>query len=241
MKAIILSGGSGLRGRPFTKFIPKAMIPCNGKPAIYYIVKHIIHFKLIDEIIIITNLRGLGGQIYNYFHNTKYEERITFIQDSQKGTAGDLNCVSKEKISNPFVLWFADNLCAIDIHKMKSCFDKTNSYVCIATSNKKQEKTGFAKLENNMIKQFEEKPLMKLQLEECLGIYIMNRDVLDMTHKLMWKDNINLSYDVLQKLVKCKNISSFNIENQQWIDVESPAMVAYNTELVTTVTKLMEH
>ena len=50
-----------------------------------------------------------------------------------------------------------------------------------------------------------------------------------------------VTYDVLQQLVKYKNISSFNIENQQWIDVESPAMVTYNTELVTTITKLMEH
>jgi len=239
LKAIILAGGSGLRGLPFTRFIPKAMIPCNGKPMIYYIVRHITRFKLIDEIIIITDLKGLGGQIHNYFHNTKYEKNITFIQDSQKGTAGDLDCISTKQISEPFLLWFADNLCAIDIQKMKLHFADENSYVCIATRNKRQEKTGFAQVENNIITQFKEKPVIELQLEECLGIYIMNSGILDIIHKLVGQ-SINLSYDILQKLVRNKNISSFNIENQQWLDIESPATVTYNKELVSSITKLME-
>ena len=38
MKAVILAGGKGTRGKPYTDYFPKAMTPINGKPLIEYIV-----------------------------------------------------------------------------------------------------------------------------------------------------------------------------------------------------------
>ena len=40
MKVIILAGGLGTRISEYTKSIPKPMIPIDGKPIIYYIMKH---------------------------------------------------------------------------------------------------------------------------------------------------------------------------------------------------------
>ena len=34
VKAVILAGGKGTRGKPYTDYFPKAMIPVNGKPLI---------------------------------------------------------------------------------------------------------------------------------------------------------------------------------------------------------------
>ena len=66
-------------------------------------------------------------------------------------------------------LWFVDNLCAIDLKEMKS-FQKEKSSACIATRTKRKEETGFAVVKNGIITEFKEKPIMKLQLSECLGI-----------------------------------------------------------------------
>jgi len=38
LKAVILAGGLGTRGKPFTDYFPKAMIPIDGKPLIDHIV-----------------------------------------------------------------------------------------------------------------------------------------------------------------------------------------------------------
>ena len=93
MKAIILAGGKGTRGKPYTDYFPKAMTPINNRPLIDYIVKYLQSQKIIKEIIIISDFVGLGGQIKNYFEN---QENITFIQDSQSGTGGDLLHVQKK-------------------------------------------------------------------------------------------------------------------------------------------------
>ena len=40
MKVVILAGGLGTRLSEYTHSIPKPMIDINGKPMIYYIMKH---------------------------------------------------------------------------------------------------------------------------------------------------------------------------------------------------------
>jgi len=41
VKVIILAGGKGTRGKPYTEFFPKAMTPIKGKPALEYIIKYL--------------------------------------------------------------------------------------------------------------------------------------------------------------------------------------------------------
>ena len=67
MKAIILAGGRGTRGKPYTEFFPKAMTPIDGKPMIDYVIRYLQKFNFIKEIIIIADFNGLGGQIKNYY------------------------------------------------------------------------------------------------------------------------------------------------------------------------------
>ncbi|MDO7727212.1 MAG: nucleotidyltransferase family protein, partial [Nitrosopumilus sp.] len=200
MKAIILAGGKGTRGKPYTEYFPKAMTPINGKPIVDYVVRYLKSFNFIKEIIIISDYDSLGGQIKNYYGNQK---NIKFIQDSQSGTGGDLLHIEKElKDESEFLLWFVDNLCAVDIKKMRSTFKEKNSSACIATRTKRKEETGFAIVENGIIKEFKEKPTMKLQLSECLGIYMLGKDIIEKIKKKKNQKQINLSYDILQELSK---------------------------------------
>jgi mannose-1-phosphate guanylyltransferase len=235
VKAIILAGGKGTRGKPYTEYFPKAMTPINGKPLVDYIVKYVKSFSFIKEVIIISDFEGLGGQIKNYFGDQK---NITFVQDSQSGTGGDLLHIERKlKDESEFLLWFVDNLCAVDVKKMREFFKKKNSSACIATRTKRKEETGFAVVENGVIKEFKEKPVMKLQLSECLGVYILGKEVLKKIKRK--QKQINLSYDVLQQLSKEGKISAFDIEDNEWIDVESPMVLERNEKTVKKIIKQM--
>ncbi|HIE47119.1 MAG: nucleotidyltransferase family protein [Nitrosopumilus sp.] len=237
MKAIILAGGKGTRGKPYTEYFPKAMTPINGKPLIDYIVKYVKSFNFIKEVIIISDFEGLGGQIKNYFGDQK---NITFVQDSQSGTGGDLLHIERKlKDESEFLLWFVDNLCAVDIKKMRYFFKKKNSSACIATRTKRKEETGFAVVENGIIKEFKEKPVMKLQLSECLGVYILGKEVLKKIKVKQKQKQINLSYDILQQLSKEGKISAFDVEDNEWMDVESPMILERNEKTVKKIIKQM--
>ncbi|MCV0372159.1 MAG: nucleotidyltransferase family protein [Nitrosarchaeum sp.] len=240
MKAVILAGGKGTRGRPYTEYFPKAMTPINGKPLIEYIVNYLNSFSFINEVIIISDYEGLGGQIKNYYDNQNNKKNITFVQDSQSGTGGDLLHI-EQKLSgeSEFVLWFVDNLCAIDLKNMRDFFKEKKSSACIATRTKRKEETGFAVVEDGIVTEFKEKPKMKLQLSECLGIYILGKDILKRIRKLKQKE-INLSFDILQELSKEGKISAYDIGDKEWIDVESPMVLDRNKKTVQKIIKQME-
>ena len=240
MKAVILAGGKGTRGKPYTEYFPKAMTPINGKPLIDYIIKYLDSFDFINEIIIISDFEGLGGQIKNHYQKPKFKKKISFVQDSQSGTGGDLlHIQSKLKNESEFILWFVDNLCAIDLKKMHQFFVEKDSSACIATRRKRKEETGFAIVENGIIKQFKEKPIMDLPMSECLGIYILGNEVMKRIAKKGKQKEINLSSDILQDLSKEGKISSFDIGNSQWIDAESPTTLDRNYKEVKKIIKQM--
>ena len=213
------------------------MTPINGRPLIDYVVKYLMSFDVVNEVIIISDFKGLGGQIKNYFGNQK---NIIFIQDSQSGTGGDLLHISGSlKDESEFVLWFVDNLCAIDIKKMRDFFREKNSSACIATRTKRKEETGFATVENGIVKEFKEKPVMKLQLSECLGIYILGKDIIKRIKSKQKQKEINLSYDILQQLSKEGKISAFDIGEKEWIDAESPMVLERNEKMLKKIIKQM--
>jgi len=242
LKAVILAGGRGTRGRPFTDYFPKAMIPIEGKPLIDHIVSYVSSFGFIDEVIILADYNGISSQIKGYFKNRVTKKKIRFVQDSQSGTGGDLvhllNFLGK---SSEFLLWFSDNLTPIDLVKMFKFYKQKKSIACIATRRYRKEETGYAVVKDGLILKFKEKPNIKLQMAECLGIYVLATKILKLIKsKQKTQRNINLSYDILQGLSKSKTISAFDIEKTPWIDIESPTKIERNREFVKGIIKKMK-
>lgn len=264
MKAIIMAGGRGTRSRPYSEYFPKAMTPVRDKPLIDHIVRYVESFEFVDQIVVITDLAGLGGQIYNYYGADDPacdSGRIAFVQDSQSGTGGDLLHASGLIPSGePFVLWFADNLCAVDLAGMYRQFRDMGSTVCIATRAKRAEETGFAVVDDGgVVLKFVEKPVMELPLPECLGVYMLHHDVLSRISGAMdhansaaratreacdgsssnrdaaAKTQINLSHDILQGLSEEGAISAFDIGDAQWVDVESPAVLERKKDAILEI------
>ncbi|MDE1842290.1 MAG: nucleotidyltransferase family protein [Thaumarchaeota archaeon] len=243
MKAVILAGGRGTRGRPFTDYIPKAMIPVQGRPLVYHIVKYLSKFNIIDEIIILGDFTGIGKQIEKYFENhISVKKPIKFIQDSQSGTGGDLvHLKTTLDKSGDFLLWFVDNLCPIDIDNLHQFHKDSRVDATIAVRRYRKEETGFAIVKDGIIQEFKEKPTIELQMAECLGIYIINSKIIDtIKTKKQRKKSLNLSYDILQPLSKKGNIAAYDIGKTQWLDIDSPTRVERNKELIGALIKKLD-
>lgn len=253
MKAVIMAGGRGIRGRPYTEYFPKAMTPIGDSPLVSHIVRYVSSFEFIDEIIVIADLQGLGGQIQNYYVGGVCQTascdtavcNLTFVQDSQSGTGGDLLHASDLLRGEPFVLWFVDNLCAVDLAGMRRKFQELGSTACIATRSVRAEETGFASVgDGGIIREFIEKPVMRLPSSECLGVYILGPSILQEISRLMGPGNgrkreVNLSHDILQNLARDGVVSAFDIGDSQWVDVESPTILERNAARVEQIIREM--
>ncbi len=219
------------------------MIPIEGKPLIDHIVQYISSFGFIDEVIILADYHGIGSQIQGYFENITTKKKIKFVQDSQSGTGGDLvHLSSLLGKSSEFLLWFVDNLTPVDLGKMLKFYKKKKGVACVATRCYRKEETGYARIKNGLILEFKEKPIIKLSMAECLGIYIIATKILKLIKSKQRKQKqINLSYDILQGLSKNQSISAFDIEKTPWIDVESPTKIERNQKIVKNIIKKMKN
>jgi mannose-1-phosphate guanylyltransferase len=177
LKAILLAGGYGTRGRPFTDYLPKAMIPLDGRPVIDHIIRYLAKFPEISDFIVVCEFDRFGKQIINYFDGkeTLIGKSITFIQDKKNGTGGALLNIEKNVMDDDtskddeacFLVWFADNLCALKIDDMVRNFKMIDSYL-----QSRGEKGG--KKENGVIigmvavrsKRFEETGRVVLEKKE---------------------------------------------------------------------------
>ena len=121
---------------------------------------------------------------------------------------------------------------------MRKTFKEKNSLACIATRTKRKEETGFAVVDDEIITEFKEKPIMKLQLSECLGIYMLGKEIIERIKKKK-KKQVNLSFDILQELSKEGKVSAHDIEQIKWIDAESPMILERNEKLVAKIIKQM--
>jgi mannose-1-phosphate guanylyltransferase len=265
----LLAGGSGSRARPFTDYVPKAMFPLYGRPIIDYLVRYIAQFSQISEIIIICNFDRFGKQIINYFEGKQsiVGKPITFVEDKKNGTGGSLLKIEKYvRHDECFLVWFADNLCALNIeqmiqkyHQVKNMKSAEKGTIGIVVVRKRRrEETARVILDDSQIKEFMEKEMVKLEQPEALGIYLFSKRIFQYLHERLKEGfaNFNLSYDrptknvsistfdlshdVLSQIPKTENLFSYEIgDDTQWIDAESPAHLDRNRDIVEKILSQM--
>ena len=122
---------------------------------------------------------------------------------------------------------------------MLQFFKNKKSSACIATRKKRKEETGFAIVKDGVIKEFKEKPILNLPMSECLGIYILEKNILKRIQSKSNQKQINLSYDILQELSKEGKISAYDIGDKEWIDAESPTILERNQKQIKKIIKQM--
>ena len=262
MKAILLAGGLGTRAKPFTDYSPKALIPIHGRPAIDHLARYLSRFSCVSEIIIVCEFDSFGRQIINYFEGKEriIGKRITFVEDKKKGTGGSiLHAEENVKDDGFFLVWFADNLCALQldglIAEYNKIIDEYKNQIMgmLVVSKKRHEETGRVVLEDNnagvtsMIREFIEKPVVALECPESAGIYLFDSKIFDILHSKSRESTngiFDLSYDILAKIPNGGEykLASYEISrlNTDWIDIESPAHIYRNRKLVDKIILQMQ-
>lgn len=250
MKAILLAGGSGTRARPFTDYVPKAMFPLDGRPIIDHIVRYLARFSQINEIIIVCGFDSFGKQIINYFEGKSsiVGKSITFVEDKNNGTGGSLLRVEKYVGQDEcFLVWFADNLCALKVEHMIRKYHQVNVKSggiigMVVVRRRRREETARVILDGSEIKGFMEKHTVNLEQPEALGIYLFSKRIFQYLQKKLREghDSFNLSYHILNQITSIDKLFSYDIgESVEWIDAESPAYTDRNKDIIERILQEM--
>ena len=180
MKAVIMAGGFGSRLRPLTDKLPKPMMPIIDKPILHYIVDRLVAGGIKD---IAMTLGYMPESIISYFGDgSAYGAKIRyFIEDKPLGTAGGVKNASKF-IDGPFLVMSGDAFTTIDINEMHAFHIARGAKVTMAVKTVDNPR-GYGEVEtdsNGKVLEFREKPKVYKTKLINMGIYIMEREVLDM-------------------------------------------------------------
>ncbi|MEA3494751.1 MAG: nucleotidyltransferase family protein [Bacteroidota bacterium] len=101
LPVVIMAGGRGTRLDPFTRILPKPLIPIGDKPIIELIMDNYSKFGMRDFII---SINHKGKMIKAYFEDAVTNYRLSYLNEEKPlGTAGSLKLLSGKLKSSFFV------------------------------------------------------------------------------------------------------------------------------------------
>ncbi|CAB1065086.1 Glucosamine-1-phosphate guanylyltransferase [Olavius sp. associated proteobacterium Delta 1] len=210
---VIMAGGKGTRLEPFTKILPKPLIPINGKPIIQIIMDRFVQHGM-QEFYLTLNYKS--KMIESYFEDIDEQYNLRYIRERKPlGTAGSLKLLEPQ-ISSTFIVSNCDIIIRSDYYDIYE-FHKNKDYVLtiVGSVQHQQIPYGVCKIENGGdLREIIEKPNFDFVVNT--GMYICEPDVLD----VIKAGQIFHMTDVIHALRQsnCK-IGVYPVSEKSWIDV----------------------
>ena len=213
MKAVILAGGLGTRLRPYTKSLPKPMLPLGGKPILEYEIEWVRKNGIKEIILCVSYLRN---KIEDYFGDgKKFGVKIEYaISKKPLATAGQLKTAEKF-IDDTFVCLYGDSIYNFSLRNMIKHHKKSRANVTMSLFDYRFNlKYGVIDTKKSgQVTAWNEKPEISAKIN--IGCYVMEPEVL----KLIPKNKEYGMDDVIRKvLVRKKRVSSV-ISKNGFIDI----------------------
>jgi len=210
---VIMAGGKGTRLDPFTKILPKPLIPIGDKPIIEIIIDHFYNYNINDFHILINHKARM---IKSFFEDKDAPYNLHYTEeDSPLGTAGGLKLL-ENKLKGTFFVTNSDIIIESDYSELFD-FHKNKGYdlTLVVSYRHHVIPYGVCQIENGgILKSIDEKPSYDLLVNT--GMYVLN-------HRILKCIPENQPFDMPDLIEEAKNhnykIGVFPINEKSWIDV----------------------
>lgn len=173
---VIMAGGKGARLSPFTKVLPKPLIPI-GELSVIEIIMNKFHEYGMNQFYLSLNYKA--GVIKAYIKEAKIPYKIDFIDEEKElGTAGSLNYL-KGKIKTDFFVSNCDVIIKKNYYDIYKLHKENNNALTVITSLQHYKiPYGVCKIENGgSLKEIQEKPEYDILINT--GMYLLAPESLD--------------------------------------------------------------
>lgn len=210
---VIMAGGKGTRLYPYTKILPKALIPIADTPITERIMKSFMEYGCDNFHIIVNHKKNM---IKAYFGEERGEYSLSFWdEDIPLGTGGGLKML-EDTLKSTFVLTNCDILILEDVRNMVEHHRNSGNAVTMVCSLKTFEVPyGVVNFTSGgEIESFEEKPTMSYFTNT--GYYIVEPDIFE----YIGKDEAIGMPDILDRMRSDgRKIGVYPIGENAWLDM----------------------
>jgi len=214
MQAIILAGGKGTRLLPYTKTIPKPLLPIDDIPIIEIIIRQLKVHGFDTIIIAVGHMHHLFQSFFE--DGSKFGVKISYtIESTPLGTAGALSKCFSELEEN-FLMMNGDILTTLNFQNLMNFHIKKNNDFSIATHNRTVKiDYGVLKSDNsNNLLRYIEKPHYDYMVS--MGINIVKKSSIK---KFINEEKYLDIPDLVKELIKNKSKILCYKETCDWLDI----------------------
>jgi NDP-mannose synthase len=177
IKAVVLAGGKGTRLAPYTRILPKPLMPIGDMPILEILLRQMQRAG-VNEVILTVGY--LGELLRAFFQDgERFGLKIEYsFEEHPLGTAGPLSLITN-RIDGTFLVTNGDVLTTLDLGELLFAHRRSGAIATIA-SHARQVNIDLGVLEfngSNELTGYIEKPTYELSVS--MGIYVFEPHVLD--------------------------------------------------------------
>ena len=210
---VMMAGGFGTRLYPYTKILPKPLIPIGEIPIAEHIINRFNKYGCRDFFLVVNHKKNM---IKAYFNEIEKDYKITYVDEEKPlGTGGGLSLL-KGIIDSTFILSNCDILIEEDYEKIYKFHKKENNVITMVCSLKKiRIPYGVIEIgQHGEIEKMKEKP--ELSFFTNTGMYIVEPEVVKGL-----KDNQVIGFpDIIEKFKQAgEKMGVYPIGENNWLDM----------------------
>ncbi|MBQ9983285.1 MAG: NTP transferase domain-containing protein [Lachnospiraceae bacterium] len=210
---VIMAGGKGTRLFPYTKILPKALIPIGDYTIMERIIKVFERYGC-NKVFTVINYKG--NMIKAYFNELDKDYSMDFVEETEfLGTGGGLSLL-KGMIDNTFflsncdILVNADLECVYKTHKMNG-----NKITIVCAMKNMQIPYGIVETnDEGGIQDFKEKP--EFSFLTNTGLYLIEPEVIDSLNE---GEFVHFPDIAKRYLERGEKVGVFPIPESAWMDM----------------------
>jgi len=216
MKAVVLAGGKGTRMIPYTKILPKPLMPIGDMPILEIILQQMKKAGITEVIITVGHLAELLRTFFK--DGERFGLKIEYsIEEVPLGTAGPLSLVASS-LGETFLVANGDVLTTLDLRDLVSAHRQSGAIVTIASTTRLENiDLGVLQVDgSDRLTGYVEKPTFDYLVS--MGIYVFEPKVLQY---IPYNNYLDFPELVLKLICNGERVMSYRF-NGYWQDLGRP-------------------